>query len=75
MDTMYIKHMEWKVFHDWITRIYYANICMDNDKVADVVKEIASALHVSEGDKYEDKIQERYYKLMEGDPERPQARA
>jgi hypothetical protein len=37
---------------------------MDNEKISDVVKEIASTFHVSEGNTYENKIQERYFDLM-----------
>lgn len=40
-------------YHEWcdsiITKIYYANITMNTQGIADAVSKIASVLHLSEG--------------------------
>lgn len=40
-------------YHEWcdsiITKIYYANIAMNDQLIADAVSNIASVLHLSEG--------------------------
>ena len=41
-------------YHAWceemVTKIYYANIAMNNQAIQDVVSKIASVLHITEGD-------------------------
>jgi hypothetical protein len=41
-------------YMDWcdsiISRIYYANIAMNNEAIKKAISEIASTLHLSEGD-------------------------
>lgn len=40
-------------YHAWcedmVTKIYYANIAMNNQAITDVVAKISSVLHVTEG--------------------------
>ena len=42
------KYIEW--CEDIITKIYYSNIAMNNEGIKEAVGEIASKLHMSEGE-------------------------
>ena len=42
------KYIEW--CEDVITKIYYSNIAMNDDGIKEAVKQIASKLHMSEGE-------------------------
>jgi len=44
----YQEYLEW--CENMVTKIYYANIAMDNEAIKDVVTEIARRNHVKEGD-------------------------
>lgn len=43
----YEQYLEW--CEDQVTKIYYAQIAMDNEKIKDVVAEISRRMHVTEG--------------------------
>jgi hypothetical protein len=54
-------------YHEWcedmVSKIYYANIAMNNEAIRDVVAKIASVLHVMEGDDLIAPIDSRYTRL------------
>ncbi len=74
-----IEKCEHAIYDDWVTRIYYANIAMNNKAIQEVVNEISRFFHMSEHEYYEDKISAKMFHLKrkntEGNPERPQARS
>jgi hypothetical protein len=53
-----------KEYHGWcdsiITKIYYANIAMNDQLIADAVSKIASVLHLSEGQNLIDPARRTY---------------
>ena len=51
-----VPKVEIDLLRDWAGRIHLATICMNHDNIKQVVGEIASHYHVSEGDCYEDKL-------------------
>jgi len=51
-------------YHEWcedmVSKIYYANIAMNDQAIRDVVAKIASVLHVTEGNHLIEPIDSRY---------------
>lgn len=51
------EQIEYEMFRRWISRIYIANIAMNNEAIKEVIGEISSLLHISEGEDYLEKLQ------------------